>query len=183
MNKLTTSPLIAIMLGCTLIAGCKGLYVGPKPGHNSKAVSQSSAKKQKVYAEHKIKSFTINKDVDVVFIKIKNEFGFWTEQELRADFGSKQSLADTAIASDGFAYSGIPGTYYNMRKLILNEGEENKKPGYRKGNVMDVTIEKESATETKVSLVYWSQYGPKETAQYNQWIEGKLEKALATKLF
>lgn len=182
MNKLKYSSLLVIALVSIALAGCKGLYVGPIPGHKNDT-SQTIAKKQPKYNEHKIKTFTVKKDVDVVFIKIKNEFGFWTEQEMRADFGSAQSLADTKLASFGFAYSETPGVRYNMRKYIFNEGEEKKKPGHRKGNVMDATIEKESATEAKVSFVYWSQYGPEETAQYDQWIEGKLEKALGTKLF
>ncbi len=182
MNQFSKSSYLTILLGCLVLSGCKGLYVGPIPGHKNDT-SQSIAKKQSSYKEHKINSFIVNKDVDVVFIKVKNEFGFWTEQEMRADFGSAQSLADTKLASDGFAYSEIPGVRYNMRKYIFNAGEEKKKPGHRKGNVMDVTIEKESAYETKVSLVYWSQYGPQETAKYNQWIKSKLEKALSSKLF
>ena len=184
MNKITIYPLLAILLGGVVLTGCKGLVI--KSGRISdqqtaKASTQQINKKRNT--ERELPSFNITKDVDVVFVKIKREFGFWTEKELRADFGPHQSLAETKIGSDSFAYSEVPGVFYNMRKTIPNQGEENKKPGYRKYHVIDVTIEKESATETKVSLKYWSKYDAAETTKYENWLKTKLEKALNAKLF
>lgn len=184
MNKVTNYPLLAILFGSIVLTGCKGLVV--KSGRISdqqtaKATTQQVNKRRNT--ERNIQSFNIKKDVDVVFVKIKREFGFWTEKELRADFGPHQSLAETKIASDSFAYSAVPGVFYNMRKTIPNQGEERKRPEYQKYHVIDVSIEKESETETKVSLKYWSKYDAAETAKYESWLKGKLENALSAKLF
>ncbi len=184
MRKVMNYSILAMIFGSIILTGCKGLVI--KSGRTSDQTSaNTSAQKvnKKRNTERSIQSFIVKKDVDVVFVKIKREFGFWTEQELRADFGPHQSLAETKIGSDGFAYSEVPGVFYNMRKAIPNQGEENKKPGYKKVHVIDVTIEKESATETKVSLIYWSKYDAAETAKYENWLKGKLEKALNEKLF
>ncbi|MCP4984646.1 MAG: hypothetical protein GY928_00895 [Colwellia sp.] len=77
--------------------------------------------KRKPNKEYRLKTIVVENDVDVVFVNVKREFRFWTEKELRADFGSHQNLAEMKIGSFEFAYDAVPGVYYHMRKVILSQ--------------------------------------------------------------
>ncbi len=60
----------------------------------------------------------------------------------------------------------------------VNEGEEKKRPEIRKGNIMDVQIEKVSATKTSVALKWWARHNEDEIKPYHEWVLSKLKKAL-----
>ncbi len=182
--------ILIIVLSVAALAGCKTLVITGRCSICDKPIStelsanpSQPTQKTPHFSEYRLPTITINRDVDVAFVNVKREFGFWTEAELRADFGSHQSLAEATIGSTAFAYNAIPGVYYNMRKFIVNEGEQFKRPEIRQGHVINAYLEKQSPGKTRITLKYWSQYSAAEIQVYELWIKAKLEKALQLKLF
>ena len=85
-------------------------------------------------------------DVDTIFIKMKNEFGFLTEDEVRREWGS---MADFKLADASFKYDAIPGVYYKMKKRPVH----NYKGQDRRHNIY-CEINK-NGSESEIVFKFW----------------------------
>jgi hypothetical protein len=92
--------------------------------------------------EEKI-TFSVPLDVDLAFVKIKREYGYFTEQEIRQEWGS---LASMKLKTFEYAYDATPSVYYHMRSSTKHEGAN---------YIIDHQIEKKRAGESQIILTVW----------------------------
>lgn len=104
------------------------------------ASSQTEVKDK--FLEHKV-SFNVPVNVDKAFIRIKKEFGYHSEQEIRQEWGS---LASTKMGTFAYAYDATPSVYYHMRAARGHDGMH---------FVIDNQIEKEAEKESKITVTFW----------------------------
>lgn len=118
----------------------------PKEAKDDKKqqTANTSTKKKKGKKKY-TQTFTVPVNVDIAFIKIKKEFDYQTEQEIRQEWGS---LASMKLQTFAFAYDATPGVYYHMRAA------RDHKP-YRV--IIDSQIEKINAEKSKITQSYWIQ--------------------------
>jgi len=108
------------------------------PETNTSATTASN----KMTNEYQV-AFSVPVNVDVAFLKIKREFNYYTEQEIRQEWGS---MAEMKMQTFAFAYDATPSVYYRMRA-----GREQN--GVRV--VIDSQIEKQSENQSQITITYW----------------------------
>jgi hypothetical protein len=81
--------------------------------------------------------------VNLAFVKIKREYGYFTEHEIRQELGS---LASVKLKTFEHAYDATPSAYYHMRSSKKHEGAN---------CIIDHQIEKKRAGESWIILTVW----------------------------
>lgn len=92
--------------------------------------------------EHQV-SFSVPVNVDIAFLKIKEEFNYFSEQEIRQEWGS---MASAKIQTFAYAYDATPSVYYHMRADRRHNDEQ---------IIIDSKIEKQTERKSKVTITYW----------------------------
>ncbi|WP_444928323.1 hypothetical protein ACJJI4_23720 (plasmid) [Microbulbifer sp. TRSA002] len=115
--------------------------------------------------EHKI-VFTVPVNVDLAFLKIKKEFNYQTEQEIRQEWGS---LADTKMQTFAYAYGATPSLYYHMRAHRNHDGVM---------AVIDSLIEKQSDKESAITITYWLTDKSVNATQFGESLKKRTRRAL-----
>lgn len=115
--------------------------------------------------EHKI-AFTVPVNVDVAFLKIKKEFNYYTEQEIRQEWGS---MAEAKMQTFAYAYDATPSVYYHMRADRNHDGIQ---------AIIDSQIEKQSDKESKITITYWLRDKSVNASQFGASLKNRTRKAL-----
>ncbi|MGB0360245.1 MAG: hypothetical protein ACPGEF_02405 [Endozoicomonas sp.] len=115
--------------------------------------------------EHKI-AFTVPVNVDVAFLKIKKEFNYYTEQEIRQEWGS---MAEAKMQTFAYAYDATPSVYYHMRADRNHDGIQ---------AIIDSQIEKQSDKESKITITYWLRDKSVNASQFGESLKNRTRKAL-----
>ena len=115
--------------------------------------------------EHKI-AFTVPVNVDVAFLKIKKEFNYYTEQEIRQEWGS---MAEAKMQTFAYAYDATPSVYYHMRADRNHDGIQ---------AIIDSQIEKQSDKESKITITYWLRDKSVNASQFGESLKLRTRKAL-----
>lgn len=93
--------------------------------------------------EQKI-AFSVPVDVDLAFVKIKRAYGYYTEQEIRQEWGNLTSMK---LKTFEYAYDATPSVYYHMRDAVEHEGVI---------HIIDHQIEKKTPGESQIILTVWA---------------------------
>jgi len=117
------------------------------------------------FTEYKV-SFSVPVNIDVVFVIIKKEFQYQTEQEIRHEWGA---LASTKIQTVDFAYDAVPSTYYHMRAARIIDGQRMN---------IDSYIEKQAVNQTLITVTYW----PRNTSSNAQEIGAVIKQRMISVL-
>lgn len=115
--------------------------------------------------EHKI-AFTVPVNVDIAFLKIKKEFNYYTEQEIRQEWGS---MAQAKMQTFAYAYDATPSVYYHMRADRNHDGIQ---------AIIDSQIEKQSDKESKITITYWLRDKSVNASQFGESLKNRTRKAL-----
>lgn len=115
--------------------------------------------------EHKI-TFTVPVNVDLAFLKIKKEFNYQTEQEIRQEWGS---MADAKLQTFDYAYDATPSVYYHMRAHRYHDGVL---------AIIDNQIEKRSDKESSITITYWLTDKSVNVSQYGESLKNRTLRAL-----
>ena len=115
--------------------------------------------------EHKV-SFTVPVNVDIAFLKIKREFNYFTEQEIRQEWGS---MANAKMQTFAYAYDATPSVYYHMRADRNHDGIQ---------AVIDSQIEKKSEKESKITVTYWLSDKSVNVIQFSESLKKRTRSAL-----
>lgn len=115
--------------------------------------------------EHKL-AFSVPINVDVAFLKIKKEFNYYTEQEIRQEWGS---MAEAKMQTFAYAYDATPNVYYHMRADRNHDGTL---------AIIDSYIEKQSDKETKITITYWLRDESINSNQFSESLKKRTKKAL-----
>lgn len=191
--------LLSIILFATLASGCAGKHVYNSEGgcitcfnnpisgepinhdgaanvHRAEKAAQAeqststknSKNKPQFHKEFKV-SFSVPVNVDVAFIKIKRDFNFYSDQEIKQEWGN---LAETKFKSKDYKWEAIPGVYYRARSLREHESDQ---------MVIDITVEKNAADKSVVSITYWPR-DPNLVNQkdLNKSLERRIKKTMST---
>ena len=106
------------------------------------AANQNSRPRQYSPKAHEV-VFSAPVNVDVAYLNIKKEFHYFSEQEIRQEWGS---MAGAKMQTFAFAYDATPSVYYRMRADRKHQGVQ---------VIIDHTIEKQSTTHSKITITYW----------------------------
>lgn len=117
------------------------------------------------FKEYKV-SFSAPIEVDIAFLKLKKEFNYYTEQEIRQEWGS---LANTKIQTFEYAYDATPSVFYHMRSDRQHAGVQ---------VVIDTYVEKQSNRESKVTLTYWLNNPSVNPTTFGNSLKARAQKAL-----
>ena len=82
-------------------------------------------------------------NVDIAYLRIKNEFNYYTEQMVRQEYGS---MAETKLAMSNFTYDAHPNLYYRLKSTI-----KHKKDSF----VAETYIEKATNESATIKVTYW----------------------------
>lgn len=115
--------------------------------------------------EHKV-AFTVPVNVDVAFLKVKKEFNYYTDQEIRQEWGS---MADAKMQTFAYAYDATPSVYYHMRADRNHDGIQ---------AIIDSQIEKQSDKESKITITYWLRDKSVNANQFGDSLKTRTRKAL-----
>jgi hypothetical protein len=118
------------------------------------------------YIEHTTK-FSVPSNVDIAFLKIKKEFNFYTEDEIRKEWGS---LTAVKLRSVDYAYDAVPSVFYHMR----SEREHDTLM-----IVLDVKIEKQSDTASQIEVMYTLDGSGVNTDRLTASLERRIRAAIA----
>ena len=188
MNKqiwLSLAAVIALIFlsGCGGVKGLNMTYSCPTcdntipPGEEANAdtaPAKTSQVKSTLYKQHTFSS-VVTKDMDVMFLKLKREFGFYTHEDAR-------QMEKRNRATGNYVFDHIPNVYYKLGKWIPNKGEEDKRPETRVSTRVTVLIEKESDKTNKLTVTYQSNFEGQELQNYQAWLEKRFEKALGIRI-
>ena len=105
-------------------------------------------------------------NVDVAFLKIKKEFNYYTEQEIRQEWGS---MAEAKMQTFAYAYDATPSVYYHMRADRNHDGIQ---------AIIDSQIEKQSDKESKITITYWLRDKSVNASQFGESLKNRTRKAL-----
>jgi len=112
-------------------------------------------------------SFSAPINVDVAFIRIKKEYEYLSEQEIRQEWGS---LANTKMKTFAWAYDSAPSVYYHMRAHRQH------------GNalyVIDHNITKQNADTSEITITVWvNDQSPISPADVAKSLAGRTKTAL-----
>lgn len=115
--------------------------------------------------EHKI-AFTVPVNVDLAFLKIKKEFNYQTEQEIRQEWGS---MADAKMQTFAYAYDATPSVYYHMRAHRNHDGVM---------AIIDSQIEKQSDKKSSITITYWLTDKSVNASQFGESLKNRTRRAL-----
>ena len=115
--------------------------------------------------EHKIE-FTVPINVDLAFLKIKKEFNYQTEQEIRQEWGS---MADAKMQTFAYAYDATPSVYYHMRAHRNHDGVM---------AIIDNHISKRSDKESSITITYWLTDKSVNASQFGESLKNRTRRAL-----
>ena len=104
--------------------------------------NEASPVNQNSPIEHEI-AFSVPVDVDIAYLKIKKEFNYFSEQEIRQEWGS---MASAKMQTFAFAYEATPSVFYHMRADRQHDGVQ---------VIIDNKLEKLSAQKSKITITYW----------------------------
>ncbi|PXF30420.1 hypothetical protein WH50_15225 [Pokkaliibacter plantistimulans] len=111
-------------------------------------------------------SMAVNQDVDLVFIRMKREFGFQSPEELRAargDLASRMRMQDA-----GWRYEATPGVTYHMRSDATVSGQD---------IVLDMVIDKLGSGKAALTMTYRNPAGAN-VSQLESALKARVKKAL-----
>lgn len=114
-----------------------------EPETKGNQTSTSEQKDKNVYPRKYVISFNAPVDVDVAYIKLKQEFEYQSEQEVRQEWGS---MAGAKMQTFAYAYDATPNVYYRMRANRKHRGIF---------IIIDSQIEKKTTRSSKVTISYW----------------------------
>jgi len=130
---------------------------------------KANKKKEIKHQEGHIK-FYVGKDVDVVYLKLKREFGFKTRKEReRGMFYETREWLDVA---EEFRYEALPGVSYHLREYTKHLHQ-----GVMHQLTIDLVIEK-SEKGTAAAFTYWIQLPPAQLSIFSNSIKKRALKAL-----
>jgi hypothetical protein len=110
--------------------------------------------------------FVVAKDIDVVYPKIMQEFGY-TRWEAPLHYGTSLPICDVSLR-----YEEVPGSHYQMRRYIEHvHGKEEPK------NTIEVDLSKEGVDKVRVRVSYYSG-NTIDKAGYEASLKSRIEQAL-----
>jgi len=112
-------------------------------------------------------SFDSNVNVDVAYIKIKKEFNYQSEQEIRQEWGT---MAGAKLKTFAYAYDATPSVYYRMRANRQHRGIY---------VIIDSQIEKTTTNTSKITLSYWMNKNSVNPAPYGESLTKRAKQALS----
>lgn len=110
-----------------------------------------------------------NLDVDVAYLRLKKAFNYYTDQEIRQEWGK---MADAKMQTFAYAYSATPSVYYHMR--AHREHASNMA-------IIDSEIEKLSANQCKVTVTYWPTDSRTYTTGFGESLKKRVQQVLANR--
>lgn len=116
-------------------------------------------------SEHQVK-FSVPVNVDIAYLKIKKEFQYYSEQEIRQEWGS---LAQDKMQTFDFAYDATPSVYYRMRAARKHDGIQ---------TVIDSKIEKQAEKESSITITYWLKDPSINASQFGESLQRRTIQAL-----
>lgn len=130
------------------------------------STSSSNSDGRKTFTEFTT-SFSAPVNVDVAFIKIKKEYEYYSEQEIRQEWGS---MANTKMQTFAWAYDSEPSVYYHMRA-----GRQHGDAVY----VIDHNITKQKADSSEITITVWvNDQSPISPAEVGKSLAGRTKTAL-----
>jgi len=105
--------------------------------------TRTDKNKNSRYPKKYVVSFDAPINVDVAYIKLKQEFSYQSEQEIRQEWGN---MAGAKMQTFAYAYDATPNVYYRMRANRKHRGIF---------VIIDSLVEKKSANSSKVTITYW----------------------------
>ena len=98
-------------------------------------------------------TFTLNKQIDILAIKIKDEFNFYSAEEIRR---SSTMHISTFSMMPSWKWESVSGAYYRMASY-RDHGDQHIP--------IDIVIEKVSDSSSKVVVDFWAEGASKAKAQ------------------
>ena len=128
--------------------------------------TDSSSSAAKTFTEFST-SFSAPVNVDEAFIRIKKEYGYLSEQEIRQEWGS---MANTKMQTFAWAYDSEPSVYYHMR-AHRQHGDALY--------VIDHNITKQTAGASEITITVWvNDQSPITPADVAESLAGRTKTAL-----
>jgi len=112
--------------------------------------------------------FSVPVNVNLAFVRLKKEFNYYTEQEIRSEYGS-QSMANAKIQTFSYAYDAVPSTYYHMRSY-------RKHDGYLM--TIDSMITLQNSQESLITVTYWPRDFSLDPVEVGKSLKQRIHKAL-----
>jgi hypothetical protein len=138
----------------------------PETLGNQNSTSAQNKKEDDTSPKMFVVSFTAPMDVDVAYIKLKKEFNYYSEQEIRQEWGN---MAGAKMQTFAYAYEATPTVYYRMR-------------ADRKHNgifvIIDSQIEKLSNSSSKITISYWINKNSVNPTPYGESLTKRAKHAL-----
>ena len=187
MKSLFATVLALLIVGCasnqhvyTEKGGCLTCWNNPITGepinHDGKANQKTTSQQTSTGSQynrnvvkpqkHQIK-FKVPVNVDMAFIKIKREFQYQTEQEIRQEWGKK--LARAKMQTFAWAYDATPSVYYHMRAARNHNGTH---------LIIDSQIEKRTDKESQIIMTYWLKDSSINVNHFSQTLKNRVLGAL-----
>ena len=102
-------------------------------------------------------TLTVPHDVDRAFLKVKKEYNYHTDQEIKQEWGD---MAEMKMGTFAYAYDSTPSVYYHMRAHRDHDSAM---------YVIDHMIEKLEAGKSEITITVWvnknSPISPSDVAQ------------------
>lgn len=111
-------------------------------------------------------TFSAPVNVDIAFLKIKKEFNYYTEQEIRQEWGS---LATMKMQTFEYAYDTSPSVYYHMRASRPHQGIY---------AIIDTRIEKKTNSTSQITLTYWLNNSSVNTTNFTRSLQERARNSL-----
>ena len=139
-----------------------------KPETLGNQTSTSTQKKNEgdAYPKKFVVSFNAPVNVDVAYIKLKKEFNYYSEQEIRQEWGS---MAGAKMQTYAYAYDATPSVYYRMRANRKHRGIF---------VIIDSQIEKQSNSSSKITISYWINKNSVNPTPYGESLTKRAKHAL-----
>lgn len=116
--------------------------------------------------EHKF-TFSVPVGVDFAFVRIKREFKYQTDQEIKQEWGRMASMKMKTFA---WAYDAVPSAYYHMRAVRHHDDIE---------LILDSLIEKSTDKQSLITMTFWSQDKSIDVEQLAKSLEKRTKNALS----
>ncbi len=130
MKKLTTTLLILVLASCSSIdgdylGGAVQVRTGDGPSNNANEDAYDNTSEsldpymdidesrfEGVPWREGTISFLYESDVDTAFMKIKNEYEYYTEAEVMREYGAV--VGEWKLLDQSYIYEAVPGVFYKM---------------------------------------------------------------------
>lgn len=133
---------------------------------NSDPATATAEARQPITFEKHSTQFSVSKDVDVAFLKIKKEFGFRSEEEVRQEMGS---MAGMKLQAEDYRWYAVPHVTYSM-------GSARTVDGHRMNVVIDV--EKQTDNQSMITVSYWPRDQKLSPKKLGNTLVARINKAL-----